>query len=189
MLQRADKRVEINNKGRLLIKYVQAENNYLILQMCKVTSTFVFPYTYSFIFLSRIREVRVDVHSRIDHYYIHNCGRRCDAEIIQSIHGAPSRARALLPIDKLAMFANTIIAGGLWLMLPTAVPEPVWFIGGAALALAKIVVTPLDPTFPLTCRCNDASSLPVRHAPLCPGTPQLSLGYETRKRRKLSRIT
>lgn len=83
----------------------------------------------------------------------------------------PSRSH----IGKLPMFTNTIIAGGSWLMLPTAGACLIY--RGRSPRPRKIVGTPLDPTFPslsrpfLTCRCSDASLLPVGHAPLCPPAP------------------
>lgn len=65
-------------------------------------------------------------------------------------------------------------------------PGPVWFIRGAALALAQNRRRPIRPHLPslaLTCRCSDASLLPVRHAPLCPLMSRRSSAMNRRKER------
>lgn len=72
-----------------------------------------------------------------------NYDMRSRRGIIQSIGRAPP---SHFHIGKLPMFTNTIIAGGLWLMLPTAGACLIY--RGRSPRPRKIVGTPLDPTFP-----------------------------------------
>ena len=71
--------------------------------------------------------------------------------------------------SKLPMFANTMIAGGLRLMLPTA--RVCLIYRGRTLGRAKSSTAPLGSEPTPTCRCNDAPQLPPGHAPFCPSPP------------------
>lgn len=54
-------------------------------------------------------------------------------------------------------------------MLPTA--RVCLIYRGRTLGRAKSSTAPLEPEPTPTCRCNDAPSLPLRHAPLCIPSP------------------
>lgn len=73
---------------------------------------------------------------------------------------------AVLSASKLPMFANTMIARGLWLMLPTA--RACLIYRGRTPGRVKSSAAPLGSEAIPTCRCNDAPLLPQRHAPLYP---------------------